>query len=247
MSVDLTVPLMVSVGAGAFLIGLSKGGLGGGLGPLITILIALFVPPSRAIGILLPLLMAGDVFAVWAHRRTWSRALIVRLLPAAAVGVAIASVFLGSVSERGLEIFLGVFSIVFVLYRVAEQRVRAFDLRPGTGAGIVAGFTSGVTSTVAHAGGPPVVVYLLASRTPPVTYVATTAVFFAIVNWLKVPGYMAAGLLDASLIARLAPLALLTIPGVFVGRMLVERVSRALFDRLVVGLLLVGAVYLLVP
>lgn len=247
MPIDLTVPLMLTVGVAAFLIGLSKAGLGGGLGPLITIVMSVFIPPSQAIGVLLPVLMIGDVFAVWAYRRSWDRGIIGRLLPAAAGGVAIASFFLGTVSERGLEIFLALLSITFVIYRVAEQRIRSLDIRPGTAAGLAAGFTSGITSTVAHAGSPPVVVYLLANRTPPVAYVATTAVFFAAVNWLKVPGYMAAGLLDPTLIVRLAPLALLTLPGVIVGRRLVERVSRAFFDRLIIGLLLVGAVYLLVP
>jgi hypothetical protein len=149
-------------------------------------------------------------------------------------------------SERGLQIFLAVLSVVFVVYRLAEPRIRSFDFRPGAGWGVAAGFTSGVTSTIAHSGGPPVVVYLLASRTPPITYVATTAVFFGIVNWLKVPGYIAAGLVDFTLLTRLAPFALLTFPGALAGRFLVERVSKVVFDRIVIGLLIVGAVYLLV-
>ncbi|HSK98694.1 MAG TPA: sulfite exporter TauE/SafE family protein, partial [Euzebyales bacterium] len=205
MPVDLTWPLILAVGAAAFLLGLSKAGLGGGLGPLITVLVSLFVPPARAIGVLLPLLIAGDVFAVWTHRRSWDRGLIVHLLPSAVVGVAIASFFLGQMSERGLQIFLAVLSLAFAAYRLAERRLSALDLRPGPAWGVVAGFTSGVTSTVAHSGGPPVVVYLLARRVPPVTYVATLAVFFAIVNWLTVPGYVVAGLIDASLLVRVAP------------------------------------------
>lgn len=247
MPIELTLPLMITVGVAAFLLGLSKAGLGGGLGPLVTVLVSVFVPPARAIGVLLPLLIVGDVFAVWAHRRSWDRGLIIRLLPSAVVGVAIASFFLGQMSERGLQIFLAVLSIAFVVYRLAESRIRSFDVRPGAGWGVAAGFTSGVTSTVAHAGGPPVVVYLLASHTPPITYVATTAVFFAIVNWLKVPGYIAAGLIDVPLIVRLAPFALLTFPGALAGRYLVERVSKAIFDKVVIGLLIVGAVYLLMP
>lgn len=247
VSVEITVPLMIAVGVAAFLLGLSKAGLGGGLGPLVTVLVSLFVPPARAIGVLLPLLIVGDVFAVWAHRRSWDRDLIVRLLPPAVVGVALASFFLGQMSERGLQIFLAVLSVAFVAYRLAEKRIQAFEFRPGPVWGVAAGFTSGVTSTIAHAGGPPVVVYLLASQTPPVTYVATTAVFFAIVNWLKVPGYIVAGLVDVSVMTRLAPFALLTIPGALAGRFLVERASKQVFDRIVIGLLIVGAVYLLVP
>jgi hypothetical protein len=76
--VDLTVPLMLTVGAAAFLLGVSKAGLGGGLGPLVTVIVSIFVPPARAIGVLLPLLIVGDVFAVWTHRRSWDRALLLR-------------------------------------------------------------------------------------------------------------------------------------------------------------------------
>lgn len=247
MSVEITVPLMITIGVAAFLLGLSKAGLGGGLGPLVTVMVSLFVPPARAIGVLLPLLIVGDVFAVWTHRRSWDRGLIARLLPPAVVGVALASFFLGQMSERALRIFLAVLSVAFVVYRLAENRIQSFEFRPGKGWGVAAGFTSGVTSTVAHAGGPPVVVYLLATQTPPITYVATTAVFFAIVNWLKVPGYIAAGLVDISLLTRLAPFALLTFPGALAGRWLVERASKELFDKIVIGLLIVGAVYLLLP
>ena len=246
MPVDLTVPLMLTVGAAAFLLGVSKAGLGGGLGPLVTVMVSIFVPPARAIGVLLPLLIVGDVFAVWTHRRSWDRALLVRLLPAAVLGVVVASFFLGQMSERGLQIFLAALSVIFVAYRLAEPRIRSFDFRPGAGWGVAAGFTSGVTSTIAHSGGPPVVVYLLASRTPPITYVATTAVFFGIVNWLKVPGYIAAGLVDVSLLTRLAPFALLTFPGALAGRFLVRRASKVVFDRIVIGLLIMGAMYLLV-
>lgn len=63
--------MLAVVGAAAFLIGVSKGGVGGGLGPLITILVAVATTPSQAIGVLLPLLMIGDVAAVWVHRRDW--------------------------------------------------------------------------------------------------------------------------------------------------------------------------------
>lgn len=245
--VELTLPLLATIGVCAFLLGLSKAGLGGGLGPLITVLLSMFVPPARAVGLLLPLLIVGDLFAVWVHRRSWDRDIVLRLLPAAVLGIVAASFLLGHLTERGLQIFLAVLSLAFVAYRLAEKQIRALRFRPGAALGAAAGFTSGVTSTVAHAGGPPVVMYLLARRTPPVTYVATTAVFFAVVNWLKVPGYVAAGLIDADIMVRLAPMAVFTVPGVMAGRLLVGRASRGLFEMIVLTLLVIGAVYLLLP
>jgi uncharacterized membrane protein YfcA len=78
-----------------------------------------------------------------------------------------------------------------------------------------------------------------------VGFVATSAVFFFVVNWLKVPGYIAADLLEAGMV-RVVPFALLIWPGVVVGRWLVERVDAVVFERLILVLLLVGAIYLLI-
>lgn len=244
MPIEVTAATVAALGLAALLIGLSKGGLGGGFGPLVTILVALATSPSQAIGVLLPILMAGDVVAVTAHRGRWDRGALRRLLPGAAVGVLLASIFLGGVDDRGIEVFLAVFSLLFVAYRLLEQRLVGGVREVGAGVAWVAGATSGITSTVAHAGGPPIAVYLLASGTRPEPFVATTAAFFLVVNWLKVPGYLAAGLLDASML-RLAPLALLLVPGVYLGRWLVRRVDAVLFERVILVLLTVGAVYLL--
>ena len=245
MSSQLTPPVLAVVGAAAFLIGVSKGGVGGGLGPLITILVAVATTPSQAIGVLLPMLMIGDVAAVWVHRRDWDRPALLRLLPAAVVGIVVASLFLRQTSDRGIELFLAALSATFVIYRIAEPRLRRARLHAGTPLAVTAGATSGVTSTVAHAGGPPVAIYLLAAGAPPVTFVATSAVFFFVVNWLKVPGYIAADLLDVGMV-RVVPFALLIWPGVTAGRWLVQRIDAAVFERLILVLLLAGAVYLLI-
>jgi len=244
VSLELTPLVLVVIGAAAFLIGLSKGGVGGGVGPLITILVAVVVTPSQAIGVLLPLLMIGDLAAVWVHRADWDRHIVARLLPAATAGVVVASLFLRQTSDRGIEIFLAVLSVAFVIYRLAEPKLRRARLRAGTGLAVTAGVTSGVTSTVAHAGGPPVAIYLLAAETSPVTFVATTAVLFFVINWLKVPGYIAAGLLDASMV-RVVPFAVLIWPGVAAGRWLVQRVPARVFERVILTLLVLGAIHLL--
>ena len=245
MPVDASPLTLAALGLAALLVGLSKGGLGNGIGPLVTILVALVTSPSQAIGILLPILMTGDVIALVAHRGRWDGDAIRALLPGAVVGVVLASIFLRSVDDRGIEVFLGLFSLAFVAYRLLEPRLVGRRLDVGRGLAVVAGTASGVTSTVAHAGGPPLAVYLLAARTPPEPFVATTVAFFFVVNWLKVPGYLAAGLLDASML-RLAPVAVLILPGVYVGRWLVRRVDAVLFERIILFLLTVGGIHLLV-
>lgn len=248
---ELTATAYLAVAAAALLIGLTKGGLSVG-GPVLTILLSLAMPTRVAIGVLLPLLILGDGFALWAHWRRWDRALLVRLLPGGVVGVALASLWLRSMSERVLQLALVVVTVLFVVHRLAQPLLAARwtvageTLRARSGPGLAAGTASGITSTVAHVGGPPIAMYLLATGIPARSYVATLAAFFTVVNWVKVPGYLAAGLVHIGLLVRLAPLAPLVPLGIVIGRWVVVRISQAVFDRLVLGSLLAGAALLVV-
>lgn len=246
MGLELTPLVLVVLGLAAFLIGLAKGGLAGGLGPFITVLVSTVVPPTVAIGVLLPLLMLGDLAAVWVHRRDWSREAMAAMLPAAAVAVVVTSLFLGAASDRLVEIVLGVLSIGFVLHRLLQPRVADAVARtaPSRGLAAVAGGVAGTTSTIAHAGGPVISIYLLAAGLPPVRFAATAAVFFLVVNAMKVPGYLAVGLLDASML-RVLPLGLLIVPGTLAGRWLVHRVDARTFERIILVLLTAGGINLL--
>lgn len=251
----MTPAVWAAIAAAAFLVGLAKGGLSG-LGPLLTLLVATAVPTRVAIGVLLPILMVGDVAALWAHRGRWDRAILGRLLPGAFVGVVCASLFLQSVSERGLQIMLAVFTLAFAAYRLLEPAVRHrqqpdsqypdSEHPPGAGWAVAAGAASGITSTIAHVGGPPVAVYLLASRVPPRPFVAINAALFFLVNWMKVPGYIAADLFDTDLLATIAPVVVLIAPGILVGRWFVTVVPQQIFDRFILVSLVVGALLLLV-
>jgi uncharacterized membrane protein YfcA len=247
LAVEVTPSVFLAIAAAAFLIGLAKGGLSG-LGPLLTLLVATVVPTKVAIGVLLPLLMVGDIAALVAHRGRWDRPILRRLLPGAAMGVASASLFLQSVSETGLRWMLAIFTMGFVVFRLAERfiRQRADRAVPGPRWAAAAGLASGVTSTVAHVGGPPVSVYLLAARVEPRPFVATTAALFFLINWMKVPGYLGAGLFEVDLMLAVWPVVVLIGPGILAGRWFVTVVDRHVFDGFILVSLMVGAILLLV-
>lgn len=246
-AIEITPTVLAAVGVAALLIGLAKGGLTG-LGPILTLVVATVMPTRVAIGVLLPMLMVGDVASLIAHRGRWEQPMLRRLLPGAAVGVLVASLFLQSVSERGLEIMLAAFTLAFVVYRLAEPAIRRRrpPSTPGTAWAAAAGAASGVTSTIAHVGGPPIAVYLLASRVEPRPFVATNAALFFCINWMKVPGYLSAGVFDVDLMLGVAPLAVLIVPGIFIGRWFVTVVRAEVFNRFILASLLAGALLLLV-
>lgn len=229
------------------LIGLSKGGLGGSAGGAATPLMALVMPPDLAIGLLLPLLMLTDVFAVSAHWGRWDRRLLILLVPTSVIGITLGTLLITSISGDALRVGLAIFVLLFVVYKLFEARIqRAMQYQPQNWHGYVSGAVAGFTSTLAHTGGPPITIYLLLQNIAPRAFIATSAAYFAIINWIKVPYYLYAGILHPSQLLEIGWLLLLIPVGVLAGRWLSVRIDKVTFDRLMLVLLVVSAVLLLV-
>ena len=230
-----------------FLIGLGKGGLGGSIGILATPLMTLVLPADQVIGLLLPILMLADVFAVATHWRRWDTRLVLLLLPGSIVGMLIGTFFIASISPDMLRRGIGVIVLLFVIYRLFEQSIRRYlQYRPRNWHGFLAGGIAGLVSTLAHVGGPPVAIYLLMQNVLPRVFVATTALFFAVVNWIKVPSYIYLNLVDFSLLGKIVWLLPLLPVSVWVGKQIADKVNKMVFDRIIVFLLAVSAAYLLI-
>ncbi len=233
--------------------GIAKGGFGGGVGVIATPLLSLVVSPLVAAGILLPLLCACDLFAVWHYRRTFDRGNLVQLVPGGLVGILIGAGLLWhlkgetAAAERALRILIGVIAILFVIW----QAGRAWFLkhlppaRPGTVFGAAMGVTAGFTSTLAHAGGPPVTIHLLPQRLPRQIFVGTTVWFFTIANYVKLAPYAALGMLDLANLRISAMLLPLVPVGVYAGIWCNRRINDKWFNIVVYTLLLLVGIQLL--
>lgn len=229
-----------------FLVGLSKGGLGGAAGAAATPLMALVMPVEQVLGLMLPLLMMADVFAVASHWRRWDNRLLFLLVPASLIGITLGTALLTTISSDALRRGLAVIVILFVLYKLFEKQIQAVAVyRPRTWHGILTGAIAGFTSTLAHTGGPPISIYLLMQQVTPRAFVATSAVYFAIINWLKVPYYVYAGLLDLNQLRQVVWLLPLIPVSVLLGRWLSVRIDRKTFERVIIVLLAFSAVLLL--
>jgi len=209
------------------LTGISKAGLGGALGGLAIPLMVLWLSPRDAVAVLLPVLIAID----WAGMRAWRGKAAAdelrRLIPAALLGIAVASLLFGLLSDRWLKLALGIITVGFALHRlVGLTRPRGPSSQRWAW---LSGATSGFTSTFAHAGGPPLVMYLLGRGLPRETYVATTVFFFAVINLVKVPFYAGLGLFARdTLLTSLMLLPLVPI-GVWLGLRLLTRIPEQPF------------------
>jgi uncharacterized membrane protein YfcA len=224
------------------IVGISKGGFGGGVGMIAVPLLSLAVPLPRAAAVLLPILCVMDLFAVRAYRGELSRPDLHRLIPGAITGIGLGAFAFGVFEERWLRVTVGAIAVAFSAdwaLGLSRSRGRPREARPpGAAAGTFWGLVAGFTSTLAHAGGPPVSLYLLPRRLHPTLYVGTTVVVFTIINYVKLIPYAWLGQLRADNLATSLVLLPLAPLGVRLGRWLHDRVDETGFYRIVYGLLL---------
>ena len=208
------------------LMGLAKGGFSG-VGQISVPLLAVAVSPVQAAAILLPILLVQDAVGVWAFRHNWDAHILKVMLPGAAIGILAGYVLASRVSVSAVLGTLGVISIVFALYQMWGRRAaRALASPPRSSAvvGFALGAASGFTSQIAHAGLPPYQMWVLRKKLPPATFIGTTAIFFAIVNWVKVPAYAALGQFTHENLFAALTLMPVAIASTFAGVVLVKRV-----------------------
>lgn len=234
------------VALGMFLIGMSKGGMGATLGALAVPLMALVLPTKGVIGMMPPILMLADLLAVSAHWKRWDNRLVWLLVPASVVGVGIGTFFLASAPVDVIRVSMGVIVLLLAGYKLLEGRVfKRMTYTPRTWHGLLAGSVAGFTSSVAHNGGPPISIYLLMQNLQPRVFAATSAIFFLILNYIKVPFYLFAGVFDFELLWDFLWLVPLVPLGVWAGKWLVVRVSKELYDTVILLLLVVTALMLI--
>lgn len=239
-----TVYVAVVIAVLGFMIGFAKGGFNA-MGALLTPILSLVLPVASAVGVLLPMLMIGDMFAVYMYWKEWDADLVKRMLPAGIVGALVGTVLLSSVSADGLRIVLGLFVLASVAYRFLSDRVQSMRYEPRPWHAPAAGFLSGVASGMFNSGGPPFNSFLLLQRLKARPFIATTAIYFALLNLIKVPGFLYTGVLDPPLLFSLWWVLLFIPVGIWVARMTITRLSPAAFEWIIIILLIVSSVWLL--
>jgi uncharacterized membrane protein YfcA len=231
---------------GVFLIGLSKAGFATGLGMLSTPLMAEAMPARAAIGVVLPLLCLADVFTLAVYWRKWDLRLVAWPLVGTAVGIGLATAFVTSISDLALRRSIGAIGLVLTLLLVVRNRFHPHAVyRPRPWEGVLVGVAAGVSSTIAHAAGPILALYLLAQRLEKTSFVATSGVFFTVNNLLKVPPYVATGLIDATTLALSLRYAAAIPVGIAAGWWLNRLLPQRHFDAVVAGLMVLTSIHLL--
>lgn len=238
-----------ALGVAAVVIGISKTALPGG-SILAIALFAAVLPARTSTAATLLLLMVGDVFALLAYRRHAHWPTLLRLAPAVVAGLLLGFAFLALTGDGVVRRAIGVILLLMIavtLWRRLRQ-ARAEQEAAARGGALLAGVygtLGGFTTMVANAGGPVMSMYFLATRTPVQVFLGTSAWFFAIINVIKVPFLAGIGLFTGPVLLTDAILAPLVVLGALLGLRVARRLDQRLFDRIVIVLTILGAVYLL--
>jgi uncharacterized membrane protein YfcA len=237
----VTAPSFYAVAIPAvLLLGVSKSGFGAGFGSLAVPLMAMAVAVPDAAAILMPILLVMDLMGLAAFRGHWDRALLRFLVPLGLLGTVVGTLLFKLLDARTVAGVVGTCTLLFLAQRLIFPP-RPDSPPPPKWLGAVLTVTSGFTSFVAHAGGPPLNAYVIPLKLPPLVFTATLAVYFFTINLSKWIPYAWLGLLDLRNMATSLALLPFAPIGVLVGVRLAHRIKPLLFYRLVyLGMFLTG-------
>ena len=237
----ITDPYFYAVSIPAvLLLGISKSGFGAGFGSLAVPMMALAVTVPQAAAILMPVLLLMDLLGLAAFRNDFDKKLLKFMLPFGLLGVGVGTLLFKLLDAKTVAALVGVFTLLFLAQRLL------FPPRPGSAppprwVGALLTTTSGFTSFIAHAGGPPISAYVIPLKLKPMIFTGTMAFLFFFINLAKWIPYAWLGLLDWRNFATSLVLLPLAPVGVWIGVRIARRINPVLFYRMLyLGMLLTG-------
>ena len=227
---------------GSVLVGVAKTGIVG-LSLLFVSMFAAIMPARRSTGLVLPLLIVGDVVAVLSYRRHAQWRHLWKLFPWAGTGIVLGYLALGRMNDNQARNAIGAIIVSLAALHV-YRRIRPLGREAKHGAwfapliGILAGFTT----LVSNSSGPLMVIYLLAMRLPKMEYMGTMAVFFMLLNFFKLPFMINLGLVTRESLLLNLYLTPAVLVGAWLGKWLLGRINQKAFDTIALVLTLFAGV-----
>lgn len=242
---ELTAATIAVAFTGVFLISFMRGAFGGGFAIIGIPLLSTVMDPLTAGGLLAPLFIVIDLFAL----RYWklsngSKPDLKLLLPALAVGIGSGCLLFGLLDHRAIAIVMALVILIFAgLWFAAGAKVTNRPRSPQKA--VAAGFASGITTMVAHSGGPPLAMYLLPLGLSKEVYAGTTSLFFTFGNAIKIVPWLILAEPDNG-VWTLMTICLLAVPvGIWVGWRFQSKLDQTQLYRVCYGLLIMTGIRLL--
>jgi uncharacterized membrane protein YfcA len=231
---------------GALAIGANKGGLAG-LGILPVVCFAIALPARASTGLVLPLLIVGDICGITLYRRFVVWKVYWRMLPPALAGVVLGYLCMGLISAQAFGPFIGWIVVALLVVQVTRFSMgtkldRFFESYSfSLGMGLLAGFTT----MIANAAGPVATLYFLSIRLPKWNLIGTMAWAFFTINVFKLPFSAHLGLINGYSLHLGVVLAPLVLAGFALGRYLAGRMPQRVFEGFLLVCTAAGAARLI--
>jgi hypothetical protein len=250
---QLTPAMWAVAAAGAFSIGFAKSGIPG-FGLLFVAVFAAVFPAKQSVGLVLPMLILGDLVAVRTYRAHTQWRVVWRLLPWTLGGIVAGWLLLAHLDNRRLALLIGWLLLgllaMHVLRRAWQARLGAETAerpaRLSLAGDALVGTAVGFATMTANAAGPMTTLYFLACKLPKFEFLGTAGWFFCIVNLLKVPFSIQAGMITLDSLGVNAVLAVVVVAGSAAGRWVARRIDQKVFEWAALVLTAAAAVHLVV-
>ncbi|MDX1905594.1 MAG: sulfite exporter TauE/SafE family protein [Bacteroidia bacterium] len=230
----------------ALLVGMSKTGVAG-VHYLVVPLMARVFEARMSTGVLLPMLIMGDVLAVWYYRREAAWHYIWRLIPWTLAGVVLGTLIGGAISPEAFRgtvavLVLGGIAVMVWLELHPERHIPDSAVFAGA-----IGLLGGITTMIGNMAGPVMTVYFLSMRLPKNAFIGTGAWFFLLVNVSKIPfQFFGWGTLSPSLLVVDLAMMPVIIAGAAAGFWIVKHIPEQEYRRFVIGVTVLSALMLFI-
>ena len=226
-------------------IGMGKTGLNGIMAVMIPVLAIIF-GAKESTGIVLPMLCFADILAVIWYRRSAEWKHIIRLLPWAVGGLFLALLVERFIPARSFKFMIGFCIFAGLAVMIWNDVKKSSTIPSGWWFSAVCGLMGGFSTMIGNAAGPIMAVFLLSMRLPKENFVGTSAWFFLIINYIKIPLQVIIwkNITIESLRFNLCMIPLI-LTGAVLGILIVKKVSEKIFRVMIYVMTIISAALLL--
>jgi uncharacterized protein len=218
------------------------------MGILVATILMYVFPAKESIGILLPMLVIGDIFAVVFYRRSVVWKYLISLIPWVLIGIVFGYFVLNQISSEQLKPLIGIIVLSLIILHISRERFGekfTTALPKSLWFTISMGILAGFATMIGNAAGGVMAIYLLMKGLPKKEFVGTGAWFFMCVNLIKIPFYISLGLITVDSITFNAWLIPTILIGAVIGIKVVPLIPQKVFQTLILGFALIGALRLI--
>ena len=236
---EINLLFFLTVVPAIILFGIAKSGLGGSIALISIPLMTISMPLTKALGIILPILIFSDFIATYKYRKEFDIETLKLIVPFAAIGIFVGSLTFSYFSEELLKFIIGLMGFLFAGHYFFFKKNKEAKSEKNFLKGGICSTVAGFTSFSVHAGGTPTSIYLLPLRMKKEIYVGTRIIFLTFLNLIKLPLYINLSMMNFETFKQsliLFPVALI---GILIGYQLLKIIEEKLFYNILYTLIFV--------